>query len=179
MNLANKITIFRIFLVPFFVSLLLTDFPYSNLVAAVVFVLAASTDTVDGYVARKRNEVTSFGKFIDPLADKILVTSALIILVEMGKLSSIIAIIIITREFVITGFRMLAASEGVIIAASGWGKLKTILQIIAIVAIILDNFPFSRIGFPFDKISLALAVAVTIISGWDYIHKNINLLRKR
>ena len=178
MNLANKITILRILLVPLFMVLLLADFPYSNVLAAMVFIVAASTDSVDGYIARKRNEATIFWKFIDPLADKILVTSALIILVEMGKLSSVIAIIIITREFVITGFRMLAASEGVIIAASGWGKLKTILQIIAIVAIILNYVPFAQMGFPFDKISLALAVAVTIISGADYIYKNISLLRK-
>ncbi len=179
MNLANKITILRILLVPFFMFLLLAEFPYSNLLAAIVFILAASTDSVDGYIARKRNEVTSFGKFIDPLADKILVTSALIILVEMGKLSSVIAIIIITREFVITGFRMLAASEGVVIAASGWGKLKTILQIIAIVAIMLNNIPFEWIGFPFDKITLTLAVAVTIISGVDYFYKNIGVFRKK
>ena len=97
----------------------------------------------------------------------------------MGKLSSVIAIIIITREFVITGFRMLAASEGVVIAASGWGKLKTILQIIAIVAIMLNNIPFEWIGFPFDKITLTLAVAVTIISGVDYFYKNIGVFRKK
>ncbi|MDN5277166.1 MAG: CDP-diacylglycerol---glycerol-3-phosphate 3-phosphatidyltransferase [Clostridiales bacterium] len=176
MNLANKITIVRIMLVPIFMALLLSDFPYSNFVAALIFIVAASTDTVDGYIARKRNEVTNFGKFIDPLADKILVTAALVILVEMGKISSVVAIIIITREFIITGFRVLAASEGIVIAASWWGKAKTITQIIAIVAIMLDNIPFKWIGFPFDRIALALAVVITIVSGIDYIYKNIHIL---
>jgi CDP-diacylglycerol--glycerol-3-phosphate 3-phosphatidyltransferase len=164
MNLANKITIIRILLVPIFMLLLLANFQYSNYFAALIFIVAASTDTVDGYVARKRNEVTNFGKFIDPLADKILITAALVILVEMGKISSVLAIIIISREFIITGFRVLAASEGVVIAASSWGKFKTILQIIAIVATMLDNIPFKWIGFPFDTIALYLAVIVTIIS---------------
>jgi len=176
MSLANKITIVRIMLVPIFMALLLSDFPYSNFIAALIFIVAASTDTVDGYIARKRNEVTTFGKFIDPLADKILVTAALVILVEMGKISSIVAIIIITREFIITGFRVIAASEGIVIAASWWGKAKTIIQIIAIVAIILDNIPFKWIGIPFDRIALILAVVITIISGLDYIIKNFNIL---
>jgi len=176
MSLANKITIVRIMLVPIFMALLLSDFPYSNFIAALIFIVAASTDTVDGYIARKRNEVTTFGKFIDPLADKILVTAALVILVEMGKISSIVAIIIITREFIITGFRVIAASEGIVIAASWWGKAKTIIQIIAIVAIILDNIPFKWIGIPFDRIALILAVMITIISGLDYIIKNFNIL---
>lgn len=165
-------------LVPIFMVLLLSDFPYSNFIAALIFIVAASTDTVDGYIARKRNEVTNFGKFIDPLADKILVTAALVILVEMGKISSVVAIIIITREFIITGFRVLAASEGVVIAASWWGKAKTIIQIIAIVAIMLDNIPFKWIGFPFDKIALILAVIITIVSGIDYIYKNFHILNK-
>ncbi len=178
MNLANKITIVRIMLVPIFMALLLSDFPYSNFIAALIFVVAASTDTVDGYIARKRNEITNFGKFIDPLADKILVTAALVILVEMGKISSVVAIIIITREFIITGFRVLAASEGVVIAASWWGKAKTIIQIIAIVAIMLDNIPFKWIGFPFDKIALILAVIITIVSGIDYIYKNFHILNE-
>ena len=176
MSLANKITIVRIMLVPIFMALLLSDFPYSNFIAALIFIVAASTDTVDGYIARKRNEVTTFGKFIDPLADKILVTAALVILVEMGKISSIVAIIIITREFIITGFRVIAASEGIVIAASWWGKAKTIIQIIAIVAIILDNIPFKWIGIPFDRIALILAVVITIISGLDSIIKNFNIL---
>lgn len=105
-------------------------------------------------------------------------TAALVILVEMGKISSVVAIIIITREFIITGFRVLAASEGIVIAASWWGKAKTITQIVAIVAVMLDNMPFKWIGFPFDRIALILAVIITIVSGIDYIYKNFDILSK-
>ena len=177
MNLANKITILRILLIPIFVVLLLIPFPNHNYAAAFVFILAASTDSLDGYIARKRNEVTNFGKFIDPLADKLLVASALIGLVEMGKVSSAAAIIIISREFIITGFRLLAVTEGKVIAASWWGKLKTVTQIIAIVALILDNFPFRYINIPFDGIALYLAVIITIISGVDYIFMNKDIFK--
>ena len=172
MNLANKITILRILFIPLFVALLLMPFPYHHFVAAFVFLLAACTDSLDGYIARKRNEITNFGKFIDPLADKLLVTSALICLVEMSRVSAIAAIIIISRVFIITGFRLLAVTEGKVIAASWWGKLKTVTQIVAMTALILDNFPFRYIGIPFDQISLHLSVIVTIISGVDYILKN-------
>jgi CDP-diacylglycerol--glycerol-3-phosphate 3-phosphatidyltransferase len=172
MNLANKITILRIILIPLFLVLLLTPFRHHTLAAALVFVIAASTDSLDGYIARKRNEITNFGKFIDPLADKLLVTSALICLVEIGKVPAVAAIIIISREFVITGFRLLAVTEGKVIAASWWGKLKTIIQIIAIVALMLDNFPFHYISIPFDQIALYISVIITIISGADYVYKN-------
>src|SRR5690554_6915312 len=165
MNLANKITIFRIILIPLFVVILLTPFSHHTLVATLVFVIAASTDSLDGYIARKRNEITNFGKFIDPLADKLLVASALICLVEMGKVPSLAAIIIISREFVITGFRLLAVTEGKVIAASWWGKIKTVMQIIAVVALIIDNFPFNYIDIPFDKIALLVSVVITILSG--------------
>ncbi len=176
MNLANKITFARIFIIPFFILSLLGDFPYSQYIAAFIFILAASTDSMDGYIARKRNEITNLGKFLDPLADKLLITSALVILVEMGQISSIVAIIIISREFIVTGFRVIAASKGVVIAASWLGKIKTIVQIVSIVAVLLDNFPFSLIGFPFDTISLYIATVITILSGIDYIYKNRILL---
>jgi CDP-diacylglycerol--glycerol-3-phosphate 3-phosphatidyltransferase len=172
MNLANKITMIRILMIPLFVFFLLVPFPYSRFVAAFAFILAASTDSLDGYIARKRNEITNFGKFIDPLADKLLVTSALICLVEMGKVPSVAAIVIISREFIITGFRLLAVTEGLVIAASWWGKVKTITQIVAVAALILDNFPFRYFGIPFDQIALYLSVAATILSGVDYIYKN-------
>ncbi|HHU78602.1 MAG: CDP-diacylglycerol--glycerol-3-phosphate 3-phosphatidyltransferase [Caldicoprobacterales bacterium] len=178
MNLANKITILRILFIPLFVVFLLVPFPYHNYAAALIFIMAAGTDSLDGYIARKRNEVTNFGKFIDPLADKLLVASALVSLVETGKVPSVAAIIIISREFVITGFRLLAVTEGKIIAASWWGKLKTVTQIVAIVALMLDNFPFRYIGFPFDQIALHLSVIITIVSGADYIYKNIDVFRK-
>ena len=177
MNLANKITIARIFIIPIFIIFLLGEFSYSNYLAAIIFIIAASTDSMDGYIARKRNKVTNLGKFMDPLADKLLITSALIGLVEMGRLSSIVAIIIISREFIITGFRTVAASEGMVIAASWWGKLKTITQIIAIVSILINNYPFSLIGFPFDKLAIYAAVIITIFSGVDYIYKNRDLFR--
>ncbi|NLJ41662.1 MAG: CDP-diacylglycerol--glycerol-3-phosphate 3-phosphatidyltransferase [Clostridiales bacterium] len=177
MNLANKITFTRIFIIPIFVIVLLLDFPYHQYVAAFIFVIAASTDSMDGHIARKRNEVTKLGQFLDPLADKLLTTSALVVLVEMGRISSVIAIIIIVREFIVTGFRVVAASEGVVIAASWWGKIKTLVQIISIVAILIDNFPFRIIGFPFDKVSLYIATIITIISGIDYVYKNHQVLK--
>lgn len=176
MNLANKITIIRILMVPIFLFFLLVQFKYNVYFAAFIFILAASTDSLDGYVARKRNEITNFGKFMDPLADKLLVTAALVGLVEMDKIPSVAAIIIISRELVITGFRVLAASEGVVIAASWWGKIKTITQIVAIVALLINNFPFSYIDFPFDIITLYISVVITIISGVDYIYKNKTVL---
>lgn len=172
MNLANKLTILRIFLVPIFMFFLLVKVPYGEYIAVLIFILAAATDSLDGYIARSRNQVTKFGKFMDPLADKLLVTAALISLVEMGKLSAWVAFVIIAREFAITGLRVLAASENITIAASFWGKIKTITQITAIIALLIDNFPFKYIGFPFDSIMVAASVIFTIISGADYIYKN-------
>lgn len=177
MNLPNKITFTRIFITPVFIYFLFADFPYSQYVATFIFAIAASTDSMDGYIARKRNQVTNLGKFLDPLADKLLITSALVGLVELGKISSIIAIIIISREFIVTGFRVIAASAGVVIAASSLGKIKTIFQIISIIAILLDNYPFSLINFPFDTISIYIATFITIWSGVDYIYKNRQLLK--
>ncbi|RBP36847.1 CDP-diacylglycerol--glycerol-3-phosphate 3-phosphatidyltransferase [Garciella nitratireducens DSM 15102] len=172
MNLANKITIFRILLIPVFMICIYIDIPYNYYIAAFLFLFAAITDGVDGYIARSRNQITVFGKFIDPLADKLLISSALIILVELGAISSWIAFIIIAREFIITGFRVLAAADGIVIAASGWGKIKTVTQIIAIFSTLLNNYPFSLIAFPFSKITMFLAVIFTIISGIDYIYTN-------
>lgn len=179
MNLANKISFLRIGLIPIVLLVMLLDFKYSNFVAAILFILAASTDSMDGYIARKRNEITNLGKFLDPLADKLLVMSTLIVLVDIGRLHSAIAIIIISREVIITGFRALAASFGNVIAAGIWGKIKTILQIVAISALILDNFPFSLIRFPFDTIILYAAVIATLYSGYDYIKDNIGVLLEK
>lgn len=172
MNLANKLTLLRIFLVPVFMFFLLVQMPYGEYISVGIFILAAITDSLDGYIARNRNQVTKFGKFMDPLADKLLVTAALISLVEMGKLSAWVTFLIVAREFAITGLRVLAASENITIAASWWGKVKTITQMIAIVALLLDNFPFSYLGFPFDSIMVGAAVIFTIISGADYLYKN-------
>lgn len=172
MNLANKLTIVRIILVPIFMLFLLIDISYGEYIATGVFIIAALTDMLDGHIARSRNQITTFGKFMDPLADKLLVSSALIVLVEMNRLSSWIAVIIIAREFAITGLRTLAASEGVTIAASWWGKFKTISQIAAILILLLNNFPFSMWNIPADDILVALALIFTIISGADYLIKN-------
>lgn len=150
---------------------------YNEVIAALVFILAASTDGLDGYIARKRKIVTNLGKFLDPLADKLLISAALISLVEMQRLEAWIAIVIISREFAVTGLRLVAAAEGQVIAASGWGKLKTWVQIVAIVALIVRNFPFEDIGFPFAKIASWAMVVVTIYSGYDYFAKNRKVIQ--
>jgi CDP-diacylglycerol--glycerol-3-phosphate 3-phosphatidyltransferase len=164
MNLANKLTILRIILVPVFLFFIAINIPYGTIIATAVFVIAALTDTLDGYIARSRNQVTKFGKFMDPLADKLLVTAALVSLVEMKALSTWVVMIIIAREFAITGLRAVAASEGIVIAASRWGKAKTITQIVAIIAALLK--------LPYNQYLIYIAVIITLISGFDYIIKN-------
>lgn len=171
MNLANKLTMSRIFLIPVFMLVLLIRIPYGNFIAAAIFIIAASTDGLDGYIARKRKEVTTFGKLIDPLADKLLISAALICLVEMKEISGWIAVVIIAREFFVTGIRSIAAGEGVIIAASKLGKVKTVTQIVAISAILLNDFPLSLLGIVFGKYAMYVAVFFTIWSGLDYYLK--------
>jgi CDP-diacylglycerol--glycerol-3-phosphate 3-phosphatidyltransferase len=183
-NLANKITLARIFLVPVVMIFLLVRFDIGHIqigsvilkmnemIATFIFILAAVTDGLDGYIARKNKMVTNLGKFLDPLADKLLITAALVSLVEMQRLDAWIAIVIISREFAVTGLRLIAAAEGDIIAASPLGKLKTIIQIVAIVSLMLNNVPFSTISFPFSLVATWLAVLITIISGLDYFYKN-------
>ncbi|EPZ46200.1 MULTISPECIES: CDP-diacylglycerol--glycerol-3-phosphate 3-phosphatidyltransferase [Alicyclobacillus] len=189
MNLANRITIARIFLVPVVSLVLLIHYDFwsitinhqtttgSEMIAAFVFVLAASTDGLDGYIARKRQLVTNFGKFLDPLADKLLISAVLISLVQMQRLPAWVAIVIISREFAVTGLRLVAAAEGVVIAASRVAKLKTVTQIIAMVALIINNFPFSWFGFPFANLMLYLMVVITVVSGLDYFWKNKRIIR--
>lgn len=144
----------------------------SEIIAALVFILAASTDGLDGYIARKRKLVTNFGKFLDPLADKLLISAVLISLVEMQRLSAWVAILIISREFAVTFLRLIAVAEGKIIAASKFAKVKTVTQIIAMVALMMNNFPFSFIGFPFDTLSVYVMVFTTVASGIEYFVKN-------
>ncbi|MBM7624811.1 CDP-diacylglycerol--glycerol-3-phosphate 3-phosphatidyltransferase [Sporohalobacter salinus] len=168
MNLPNKLTLLRIILVPIFMFFLLFNpageaTVYTRYLAVAVFTMAAITDGLDGYIARKQNLVTRFGKFIDPLADKLLISAALVALVDMGEISSWAAIIIIGREFAITGLRVVAASDGIVISASKLGKYKTTLQIIAIIAIIIN--------LPYSLALIWLAVLLTIISGLDYLWK--------
>jgi CDP-diacylglycerol---glycerol-3-phosphate 3-phosphatidyltransferase len=151
----------------------------SEIVAAVVFILAASTDGLDGYIARKRQLVTNFGKLLDPLADKLLVTAVLVSLVEMHRLSAWVVIIIISREFAVTGLRLIAAAEGTVIAASPLAKWKTFTQIVAMVALILNNFPFTLIGFPLDTWLVYLMVIITVASGIDYFMRNRQVIDAR
>lgn len=178
MNAANQITLARIILVPVFLIFLLNiNTTWASFVCVAIFLVAAITDFLDGYVARKYNQVTNFGKFIDPLADKLLVTAALIGLVELRHLSAWMAIIIISREFIVTSLRIVAISQGKVIAASVWGKIKTVTQMIAIVALLSDDFlPFDELFF---TALIYVAVIVTLISGVDYIWKNRSLLSSK
>lgn len=177
MNLANKITIFRVFLVPLFMIVLYSDIEYSTYIAAIIFIIASLTDTLDGYIARSRNLVTNFGKFADPLADKVLVSAALISLVDLGTIPGWVVVVIIAREFTITGFRTIAASEGVTIAASPLGKIKTITQLVAITSLLINNYPFNLINFPFHIIMLYISLFFTVVSGIDYIYRNRSTLK--
>ena len=177
MNLANKITIFRVFLVPLFMIVLYSNTSYSTYVAAGIFIFASLTDTLDGYIARSRNMITDFGKFIDPLADKVLVSAALISLVELGKVPGWVVVIIIAREFTITGFRVIAASSGITIAASSLGKIKTITQLVAIIMLLTNNYPFNKLNIPLDIIMLYISLFFTVLSGVEYIYKNKTVLK--
>lgn len=179
MNLPNQLTLLRILMVPVFLVVLSLRLPLGDYIAAGVFVLAACTDGLDGYIARKQKQITSLGKLLDPLADKLLVSAALIVLVELGRLSGWVAVVIIGREFAVTGLRSLAVAEGVVIAASKLGKIKTITQIVAIVAMFLHNYPFNLINIPFSNIAMAVAVFFTIWSGMDYFQQAGFLLQSK
>jgi CDP-diacylglycerol--glycerol-3-phosphate 3-phosphatidyltransferase len=178
MNLPNKITLFRVAMIPLFVIfMLVSGIPSGNYIAAAVFLIAALSDLLDGYIARKHNLVTNFGKFMDPLADKLLVSSALICFVELRLVPAWVVIIIIAREFIISGFRLIASDNGVVIAASWWGKLKTNVQMVMSVMLIinLDN-PFINI---LEQIAIYLALVLTVISLIDYMIKNKNVLKEK
>lgn len=171
MNLPNMLTLARIFLVPVFLLAYLTRMPYGHLVAAGIFIAAAITDGFDGYLARKNKEVTRLGKFLDPLADKLLVSAALIALVELGTLSTWVAMVLIGREMAVTGLRAIAAAEGTVIAAGPWGKAKTVFQIIFIVTKILagaQGFFLQGLAAFLQTPLLWVAMALTIWSGIDY-----------
>lgn len=181
MNLPNKLTIIRIILIPIFMFFLLPKSNYDvfyKTFALGIFILAAITDGLDGYFARKQQAITKFGKILDPLADKLLISSALISFVAMKEISAWIAIIIIGRELAVTGLRVIAASEGIVISASKWGKWKTNLQIFAVIAVIIDP-EIITLPFYLSDILLWLAVFVTIISGIDYYKKaNIDFFKE-
>ncbi len=173
MNIANKLTILRVLLIPVFLLVFFaTGIEGHRLIATLIFIIASATDALDGYLARSRNLVTNFGKFADPLADKLLVAAALIALVQTNELSSIVVIIIISREFIITGFRTIAMEKQIVIAASPYGKAKTISQMIMIPYFLLQlNIPY--VGF----VLVTITTILTIVSAYDYIYKNIDVLK--
>lgn len=175
MNLPNKLTILRVIMIPFFVAALLYDGGANQnmrYVAAALFIIASLTDMLDGKIARKYNLVTNFGKFMDPLADKLLVCSALICMIELRELPAWMVIIIISREFIISGFRLVASDNGVVIAASYWGKFKTTFQMIGVVLLIFNIPALSTL----TTIIIWIALALTVISLVDYIVKNAGVL---
>ncbi len=191
MNLANKLTLIRILLVPFFLIFITVRIPYGRQIALLIFIIASLTDKLDGYIARSRNQITRFGKFMDPLADKLLVTAALVSLVEFHIVPGWVAMIIIAREFAVTGLRSIAAAEGIVIAASKWGKAKTVTQIVAIILALINlnynhvslgalkniiHYPHRFLNITTDC-AMAIAVIVTLISGLDYFLKNKKILK--
>ena len=196
MNLANKLTIFRIILVPIMVIIPflgikgeVVGIPITYLIMDLIFIIASITDKLDGYIARSRNQVTTFGKFLDPLADKILVLTAMIMLVEMNKLPSVIPVIVLTREFVVSGYRLIAVEKGgKVISASVWGKLKTVTQMIAIIFAFIDLNSFGKcfsgelsgISFAlnlFVTIMMIIQTIATIFSGYEYLKDGKDLLK--
>ena len=175
MNLPNKLTIFRVILIPFFVVLLLFDITaYDKWIALAIFIIASLTDFLDGHIARKYNLVTNFGKFMDPLADKLLVCSAMICLVELARIPALVVIIIIAREFIISGFRLVASDNGVVIAASYWGKFKTVFQMLMICLMIADLEPLTLV----TQIIMWVALALTVVSLVDYLMKNKSVMKE-
>ncbi len=210
MNLANKLTIFRILLVPLMVIIpflgidgKVVGIPITYLIMDVIFIIASITDKLDGYIARSRNQVTTFGKFLDPLADKILVLTAMILLVEVGKIPAWIPVIVLSREFIVSGYRLIAVEKGgKVIAASVWGKLKTVTQMISIILIFIDKFNFfdfirattdAKVAMEsslmiymnqgeiifnaITSICLLISVVATIFSGYDYLKNGKDLLK--
>ncbi len=175
MNLPNKLTMLRVIMIPFFIVFLLIPItPYDKWIALAIFILASLTDLLDGKIARKYNLVTNFGKFMDPLADKLLVCAALICLIELDKIPAWMVIIIIAREFIISGFRLVASDNGVVIAASYWGKFKTTFQMIAVCLLIADIPAI----YVLTQIILWIAVILTVVSLIDYLIKNKEVMKE-
>lgn len=190
MNLANKLTLIRIILVPIFlVFIAYQDLPYGSVIATLIFIIASVTDQLDGYIARSRNQITTFGKFLDPIADKIVVIAAMIMLVEFGHLPAWIPIIVIFREFIVSGYRLVAVQkDGNVIAANVWGKLKTVTQMIAVILAFLDPNPYATIfngnlsGYNFIinllvTLIMSVSVVATIFSGWEYVKNGKELFK--
>lgn len=184
MNLPNKLTVIRIFMIPLFLVLMLvplewgnlqllnSSVPVAQLIGTIVFAVASFTDWLDGYIARRDNIVTNFGKFADPLADKMLVATAFIVLVEKGLAPAWVVSVIICRELAVTGLRLLLVKDGEVMAAAWPGKIKTVTQMLAIILLFLDNLPFEQVGLPFATIMLYVCLIFTVYSGVDYFVKN-------
>ena len=196
MNLANKLTIFRIILVPLMVIIpffgiesKVLDIPVTYIIIDIIFIIASITDKLDGYIARSRNQVTTFGKFLDPLADKILVLTAMIMLVEMGRLPAWIPVIVLAREFIVSGYRLIAVEKGgKVVAASVWGKLKTVTQMIAIILAFVDINSFGVCfsgelsGFAFTlnlvvTVMMIIQTIATVFSGYEYLKDGKDLFK--
>jgi len=171
LNAANVLTLVRVALIPVLVAVLLSTLPEADLLAAIVFVIASATDALDGWIARRRSMVTAFGKLMDPLADKLLITAALVSLVALYRLDAWVAMVIIAREFAVTGLRMLAVEQGHVISASVWGKLKTTTQVAMVLALIWVDRPAAWV----DPL-VYVTVAITVLSGADYFYRLRNLL---
>ena len=178
MTTANKITLLRVAMIPAFVVLMLLRFPGSNLIALAIFIIASISDSVDGYIARKYNQVTTFGKFMDPLADKLLVTSAILIFVEWGQIPSWAAFLIIAREFAVTALRLVAVDSGIVIAAGISGKVKTAVTMVCLCVMMtsLHSFAFFP-GFTVDVLCVILMLATTLYSGFRYFYNHAGLLK--
>lgn len=183
MNLPNKLTLLRLLLIPFFLVLLAFRFDWGTvewlgssigipeLIATIIFIIASITDWLDGYIARRDNLVTNFGKFADPMADKILVASALIMLVELNLAPGWVVAVIIAREFAVTGLRLLLVETGGTVLAAAWpGKIKTVTQMLAIIFLLLNNLPFAWTGIPVGSILLYISLFFTVYSGIDYFY---------
>ncbi|MDN3953942.1 CDP-diacylglycerol--glycerol-3-phosphate 3-phosphatidyltransferase [Sporolactobacillus laevolacticus] len=188
MNIANKLTVSRMIMIPLFLVFLLApiqlgtlgtgsyQLPITQLIAAIIFILASFTDWLDGQLARKYHLVTNFGKLLDPLADKLLVMSAFVSFVGLGSMASWMVILILAREFAVTGLRLVAVEEGEVIAASKIAKWKTFSQMVAIILFLFNNVPFGTNGFPLSQLILWIAVILTVLSGADYFYKNREIL---
>ncbi len=179
MNLANKITLFRVVLIPVFMVLFMIENTACRTLALVIFIIASLSDALDGYIARNYNQITNFGKFVDPLADKMLTTAAFLIMLHFGRMSPYALMIVLAREFMVAGVRQIAAADGKDIAASMWGKLKTVSQMVAIIAAIILMLPFApeTAGIIITDILVWLSVLFTLISGIDYLWKNRFVLK--
>lgn len=176
MNLANKLTLLRVALIPFFlVALYMLDTPTNLYVGVLIFLVASLTDFVDGYIARSRNLVTDFGKFMDPLADKLLVAAALVYMTEVGLIPGWVTVIILSREFVVSGIRLVAATNGLVLAASIWGKIKTFITMVMIMVVMLElPMPFYGV---LEQVLIGAATFFTVLSGYDYVYKNRKMFK--